>query len=413
MTFKKFYLRNREKSEMTLPQSFKFNTEIKYFKMDSLRLEKLSQIKNKFQNQGCDIESEHWVLVEKIHGSNSAFVYQCQDGQPSFHLARRNGFVPEKELQTFFNIEKAYQPFVEQLMKLCETACYEMGLDHRHHQVVVYSELYGGNIQKGMRYHDTETILVFDIRVDDTFLSYQKMQALCRSHDIPSVPLIQQGTLDELIVSFREKLEKFNSQVPQCIHQKNVDDAPAEGVILRPLNLDDEYDVTARSSTVQRYKWKKMEHCERPKKKVVTDGEITHLQALQQKALGYINTQRLHTYLSKVGVDYLMNKGNMGKNISSLVKDTLVDIQEEDELAPLLEDKKLSAELRKMISRTSSHLIQTFQFEYIPVEPEELTDEDRLIKIDKHIAETWITIDKIRSQVKELQQRTKKQKLAA
>lgn len=383
-----------------------FNTEIKYFKMDSLRLGKLSQIKTTLQEQGCNIDTEPWVLVEKIHGSNSAFVYQCQDGSPSYQLARRNGLVPNNELQSFFNIGKAYQSFVERLQQLCESACYELGLDHRQHKVVVYSELYGNKIQKGMRYHDSESILVFDVRVGNTFLSYEKMSELCALHQLPAVPLIQQGTLDELISGFQGQLEGFHSQVPQKIHQKDVTDAPAEGVILRPLRLDDDYYPEAKYSTVLRYKWKKMEHCERPKKKVVTEDEMTHLQALQEKAAGYINTPRLHTYLSKVGVDHLMNKGNMGKNISALVQDTMVDIQEEDEFTPLLEDKKLSAELRKMISRTSSCLIQTFQFEYIPVEPKELTDEERLVKIDKHLAETWITIDKIRSQVKELRSRT-------
>lgn len=384
-----------------------FNTEIKYFKMDSLRLGKLPQIKSSLAYQGVNINSEPWVLVEKIHGSNSAFVYQCQDGVPTYQLARRNGLVPEKEMKSFFNIESAYQPFVKSLQELCETACYELGLDHRHHQVVVYSELYGGNIQKGMRYHDIESILVFDIRVGNTFLSYEKVSSLCDTHKIPVVPLIQQGTLDELISGFQGKLEGFNSLVPQKIHQKDVSDAPAEGVILRPLRLEDTYDPHAKHSTVIRYKWKKLEHCERPQKKVVKEGEMTHLQGLQEKAAGYINRQRFETYLSKVGAEFLLDKSNMGENISALVKDTLTDIQEEDEFAPLLEDKKLFAQLRKMISKTSSGLIQRFQFEYVPVQRKELTDEERLEKIDKHIAETHINIQKIRSQVEELQRRAR------
>ena len=85
-----------------------FNTGIKYIKMDSLRLGKLSQMKTTLQEQGCNIDTEPWVLVEKIHGSNSAFVYQCQDGSPSYQLARRNGLVPNNELQSFFNIGKAF-----------------------------------------------------------------------------------------------------------------------------------------------------------------------------------------------------------------------------------------------------------------------------------------------------------------
>ena len=100
-----------------------------------------------------------------------------------------------------------------------------------------------------------------------------------------------------------------------------------------------------------------------------------------------------------------MNNRNIGKNIVGLVNDTLSDIREESKFAPLLEDKKHFAELRKMISKTSSKLIQNFQFEYVEPEPKLLTDEEYLEKIDLHIAESRKKIDKIRSQVQELQAR--------
>lgn len=382
-----------------------FEKDIKYLKMDSFRLGKLPEIKNILLDLGLDIESEPWVLVEKIHGSNSGFVYQCQEGEPTYQLARRNGFVPPTELKSFFNIEKAYQPYLEKLNQLCESACYELGLDHRHHQVVVNCELYGADIQKGMNYHDTESILVFDIRVDNTFLSYEKVRTLCALHGLPVVPLIQQGTLDNLITSFQAQLEGFNSHVPQKIHGQPVTDAPAEGVILRPLLLDDIYDPKAVNSMVQRYKWKKMEHCERPKKKVVTEGEQTHLQALMEEAVGYINIQRLHTFKSKVGVECIMKKQNIGKNINELVKDTLVDIREESKFTSLLQNKKLFAELRKMISQTSARLIQTFQFEYMEPKPKVPMDEEQLAKIDRHISDTHRNLNEIRTRIQELQRR--------
>ena len=51
-----------------------FNTEIKYFKMDSLRLGKLPQIKSSLAYKGVNIDTEPWVLVEKF---TEATVLSC------------------------------------------------------------------------------------------------------------------------------------------------------------------------------------------------------------------------------------------------------------------------------------------------------------------------------------------------
>ena len=375
----------------------------KYFKMDSLRLGKLAKTKKNLSQKGLNLEEEKWVLLEKIHGSNSCFIYQYQDEEPNYQLGRRNGLVPKKELRSFYNIETAYQPWVEQLKNMCEAACYEMGFDPRHHQVVVYSELYGANIQKGMRYHDQESILVFDIRVDDTFLCYDKMRQLCQDYGIPSTPLIAEGTLDELVESFRDKLEGFTSQVPQKIHQQETNDAPAEGVILRPIMINETYDPFYKSSYMLRYKWKKTEFTEHPQKKEIPREQMTRPEYLLVQATEFLNAPRLATYQSKVGVDYLLDMNNMGANIRALVQDTLVDIKEEDEYQFIFEEKKLQSELQKMLSRKSSSMIQKFQFDYIP---SELSEMEKLDKIDSSIQTADKNIQEIRKKVEELKRRT-------
>ena len=378
---------------------------IKYYKMSSFRLGKLREIQDSLTEQGHNYATTEWILQEKLHGSNSCFIHQYFDGEKEIKLGRRNGLVPEKELKSFFNIGKAYEPYMLSLADLAETVCYERGLDSRNHRVIVYSELYGNNIQKGMKYSDNETIAVFDIRIDNTFLSYQDVESMCSRHGIPMAPLVMKGTLDELVEKFSVQLEDMNSLVPRVLHEQDIMDAPAEGVIVRPYNLEETYVPYDKDFRMLRYKWKKMEFSERPKPKQVTVGEESHLQALLEEASGYINIQRLDTFKSKVGVECLMNNQNMGKNISGLVNDTLEDIRQESKFSPLLEDKKHFAELRKMISKTSSKLIQNFQFEYVKPETKLLTDEEYLEKIDMHIAQSQKNIDKIRFLVQELQAR--------
>ena len=380
--------------------------DIKYYKMSSFRLGKLREIQEYLTEQGHNYDTMIWLLQEKLHGSNSCFIHRYIDGEKDIKLGRRNGLVPENELKSFFNIGEAYQEYMPSLADLAETVCYERGLDSRNHRVIVYCELYGNKIQKGMKYNDVETIAVFDIRIDNTFLSYQDVESMCSRHGIPLAPLVMKGTLDELVEKFRDQLEDMNSLVPRVLHGQDIMDAPAEGVIVRPYNLEETYDPDDEDFKMLRYKWKKMEFSERPKPKQVTAGEVSHLQALLEEAINYINIQRLETFKSKVGVEFLMNKRNMGKNIGALVKDTLIDIREESKFVPLLEDKKHFAELRKMISKTSSQLIQNFQFEYIEPEPKVLTDEEYLAKIDQHIAESRRNIDQIRAQIQELQCRT-------
>ena len=173
--------------------------DIKYYKMSSFRLGKLREIQDSLTEQGHNYATTEWILQEKLHGSNSCFIHQYFDGEKEIKLGRRNGLVPEKELKSFFNIGKAYEPYMMSLADLAETVCYERGLDSRNHRVIIYSELYGNNIQKGMKYSDNETIAVFDIRIDDTFLSYQDVESICSRNGIPMAPLVMKGTLEDRV----------------------------------------------------------------------------------------------------------------------------------------------------------------------------------------------------------------------
>ena len=98
---------------------------IKYPKKDSFRKGRIQELKDYLVNRYCDPESEEWVILEKIHGANSSFILYHEDGQDIWKFGRRNGLVPPKEMKSFFNIQEAYQKYIESLIELCKSACYE------------------------------------------------------------------------------------------------------------------------------------------------------------------------------------------------------------------------------------------------------------------------------------------------
>ena len=406
---------------------------IKYFKMNSFRLGKLPEIQESLESLGIDYSTCQWVLQEKLHGSNSCFIHEYLDGEPDIKLGRRNGLVPEKEFKSFFNIESAYQPYYQSLTALAEAVCYERGLDYRNHRVVIYSELYGNNIQKGMKYHDRESIAVFDIRIDNLFLSLEEVERLCFQHSLPLAPLVMKGTIDELVAKFRPYIEDMVSLVPRCLHETDVIDAPAEGVIIRPYNLEETYNPDDTKCQMLRYKWKKLEFSERPVKKEEPSLEGDKIELLISSAAKFVNMRRLETYCSKVSNMFVLDKKNIGQNIKALVDDAMVDIQEEEDYQIIFQNKEYTKKLRNMMNKEASKVIQTFQFEFVVrAVPEKETRRaitiealekieaemhknktgraisiEELAKMDSDIDENQTLIDKLREQVLKLQNRAK------
>lgn len=377
--------------------------EIQYYKMKSFHLENHPEIMETLYEQGLKDDTLQWVLQEKIHGSNSCFIHQYLDGTSYIDLGRRNGIVPKKEYKSFFNIQEAYQPYIKSLTELAETACYEWGLDFRNHRVIIYSELYGKNIQKGMNYHNKETIAVFDIRIDDTFMSLKNVENLCYRYAIPFAPIVLKGKLNELIEKFVPKLENMKSLVPIMLHDNNIFDAPAEGVILRPYDLNQTYDSYNTKQDMLRYKWKKSEFSENPVKKKLTSTEANTIDLLISNATKFINIRRLETYISKVGNEFIMDKKNIGHNIRALFQDASYDIEQDEEYQFIFQDKKLLRQLRQKLIQESSKVIQNYQFEYDQIVA--IPNPISYNKLDEQIANTQLTIDQIRQQVMEIKKK--------
>jgi hypothetical protein len=64
---------------------------------------------------------------------------------------------------------------------------------------VLYGEWYGGKIQAGGLYNDTEWFILFDVEINNIFLKREDVEEIATYFDIPCVPVITQWSLYEWI----------------------------------------------------------------------------------------------------------------------------------------------------------------------------------------------------------------------
>src|ERR1043165_5098571 len=118
-------------------------------KFNSLENTYRQNLIDKVQYEGKD--SGQWIVTEKIHGAN--FSFWC-DGHEVL-TASRTQFVDG----TFFSCQAVINKYSEKILGL-----------HRSNRLgsvlVVYGELFGGNIQKEVFYGD-KGFIAFDLVWDD------------------------------------------------------------------------------------------------------------------------------------------------------------------------------------------------------------------------------------------------------
>lgn len=88
--------------------------------------------------------------------------------------------------------------------------------------VIVYGEGYGSKIRKGGKYSQTQTFIVFDIRINGYWMGRVDVIHLSNNLGFEYVPLIGQGTLDEGV------------KLAQSKFKSHFGDFVAEGIVARP-----------------------------------------------------------------------------------------------------------------------------------------------------------------------------------
>lgn len=199
---------------------------MKYFKYPSIdnhyRLSYIEKIRD-------ENKDNKWVVQEKIHGCNFAIIYDKDTNTVLF--GKRNGLIENTE--KFYNYQKLTPYLTETMLNFSSY--------FKNRNIIVYGELCGGrynnvkkeNIQKEVDYCDKVVFVVFDVKVDDLFVSFDQVEPLLEKTGFITVPTIGVYCSLEQALSVNHV---FSSLLPAKLgmpkHPKN---NLCEGVVIKAL----------------------------------------------------------------------------------------------------------------------------------------------------------------------------------
>ena len=278
---------------------------MEFVKFSSLDNTYRQNIIDKIQYEGKD--GGEWVATEKLDGAN--FSFWC-DGE-RVKVASRTQFVDGG----FFNCQEVinhYSPLVLEMHK---------NYLNSGDLLVIYGELFGGNIQKEVKYGKKD-FRAFDVVVNGQISN--KVLALfhCEGAGIKWVPHIKTGTFSECLAlpnTFKSKL------TPEGYKGEN----DSEGLVIEPVQ------PAWFSNGSRIYLKNKTESFTEKKPK---EGKVFELSedesALMNELLVYNTEQRVSNVISKIGV--VTNK-DFGKILGLTMQDILEDFTKDTEREPKTE----------------------------------------------------------------------------
>lgn len=169
-------------------------------------------IEGKFRDQTVEyLKDNQWQFTEKIDGTNIRIIW---DGHKVIFGGRTDNSQIPTALMYALNdlfLGNTNEELFEQLFG--------------EKQVVLYGEGYGEKIQKGGGlYRNGQSFILFDVKINDSFLDRKDVEDIAKSLNIKVVPVVFEGTIQEAVDYVKTK--------PTCTvsEQKKV----AEGLVGRP-----------------------------------------------------------------------------------------------------------------------------------------------------------------------------------
>lgn len=186
-------------------------------------------IPGNFRNEAFSLINE-WEWTEKIDGTNIRITYSECPPPCEFD---KNPRVSHKQFRKVIEYIGSYCGIkydgrtdaaelpggvVEYLDdKLCSQTMMEQFQDKK---VIIYGEGYGGKIQKGGGYSQTQKFVVFDIFIDGFWLKREDIQNICNKLGLDVVPIIRTSAslkeaIDLVKVGFTSSLASSNGNFIQ------------------------------------------------------------------------------------------------------------------------------------------------------------------------------------------------------
>ena len=296
----------------------------------SLDFTKFPSLENTYRQKEIDkIQSmmikDKWVVTEKVHGANfsfwmteehlsvegiglcSAVVIKC---------AKRSGWIEDGE--KFFN----YQHVLEKYRDSLERLYYHLSGTHGYNEVVVFGELYGGNIQSGMCYPEEQDFIAFDLKCDGIARTKTTSFDILNSFEIPTAPII--GVFDSLEESLMVN-ESFDSLLIRDGFSGVDQHKESEGVVIEPNTP-----VFEPNGSRIYLKKKTKRFLEKSGKPTIKHKQPTKLSPVVEEVLNrslpYICENRFNAVTSKIGEVTIKD---IGKVMGLMTQDIIVDMEKD------------------------------------------------------------------------------------
>ena len=208
-------------------------------------------------NHYPELQDERYVLTEKIHGSSVQLYFE--PNKP-YRVGTRNRLLSAGD--KFFDIWNTLEQYQDLI------TAFQGMVDKSNHTVRLFGELFGGNIQKGVKYQEEHKIAFFGLMMDDElrpFCDFDTMMVYSGFGHLV-VPIVKSVRgLDNALAYETE----FNSKI------LGIDNNICEGVVIQPYSKV--YQSHNGAYFLIKKKNESFKEKTHAKKVIVIDSELTQL----------------------------------------------------------------------------------------------------------------------------------------
>lgn len=253
------------------------------------------KIPNLYKDQTILQFKQVWV-TEKIHGTSAWITFR--DGKIQYHSGGAKHDIFVKLFDEEYLVNKLTEIFGEKTIK-------------------IHGEHYGGKIQ-GMKntYGESNDFVVFDIKVEDVFLSFDKVQMLCADLRLDIVH-------GEIVDCNIEILNKHRDLPSVQAERKGFKDKEREGIVIRPLK---EFTLNNGDRVIAKHKGDNFR--ETKSKREITPEKLEILKEAEAIADEWVTNMRLIHVLDKLDNPSIERTGEV---IKAMIEDIRIEASEEIE----------------------------------------------------------------------------------
>lgn len=279
----------------------------------------INHYREKELDRFCVSDEETFVVTEKLHGANVSIRFN-KNGSVDWY-SRNNKITGAN----FYNAEHVFEEFVEEHTEL-------VGYSMRHKiDVILFGELYGGNVQSGVYYGNEKNLAFFDLAVVENgiveFRPPEITYSVFEDYDVPIVPILGNCSLSEGL----EYNTEFNSKLtPKGYDKENL----CEGVVIRPYYRN----ITSNQGKHFIIKKKNEKFKEKQKKNKPKVELSDTVKYWMDVFCQYIHPERLQSVYSKYGK--IESYDDIGKYIKLVLEDAKETFLAEEEFDESDFDKK-------------------------------------------------------------------------